>query len=122
LKSREDIPAVPVVEQSAVPGPEKSKIETTQNEIEAYYIIKTLLSDTTAVTRISYKDNINYFSVLLDGKPSRWICRLLLDRTKQCMVVPDESKHEKRYDIDTIADIYKYKNELIESLKRCLQM
>ena len=82
LKAKEDTPATIAVEQAPVAAePEKSKIETSQTEIEAYYIIKTMLSDTTAVSRICYKDNINYFSVLVDGKPSRWICRLMLDRS-----------------------------------------
>jgi len=122
LKSKEETPSTPAVEPPISVAPEKNKIETSQSEIESYYIIKTLLSDLTTINRICYKDNINYFSVLLDGKPSRWICRLLLDRSKQCMIIPDENKHEKRYDIDSIADIYKYKNDLAESLKRCLQM
>jgi hypothetical protein len=122
LKGKEESPMASSEPVPMSSEPEKNKIETTQNEIEAYYIIKTLLSDTTEVSRICYKDNINYFSVLLDGKPSRWICRLILDKAKQYMIVPDDSKRDKRFDIDSIADIYKYKNELTESLKRCLQM
>ena len=63
--------------------------------------------------RITYKDTRSYFNVLLDGKTTKPICRLYLQSSKKKIGVFDSSKKETRYDIDTINDIYKYSDALI---------
>jgi len=99
----------------------KSKINTTKSELEAFYIIKAILSEVVDISKITYKDTVNYFGVLYDNNSIKWICRLKLDRTTDILILPDENKKEIRYEIDTVNDLFKYKSNLIEVVQRYIQ-
>jgi|SRR5690554_61883 len=96
------------------------KIITTEEELEAYFIMKTICKKLVDTKRISYKDTLSYFSVLLDNNSWKWICRLYLDGYKKYLVFPNEDKSENRIPINDIEDIYKYNKEMLEVLKRYL--
>ncbi len=96
----------------------ENKIVTTSEELEAYFIVKMLLKDTVPIQDMTYKDTVNYLSILYQGKVTKWICRLILTSGHKTLIVPDENKKETRYPIDNIYDIEKYKNNLNEVLKR----
>lgn len=89
----------------------KTEIETTQEEIEAYNIVKAILRNAVSPERITYKDTRSYFNVLLDGKSTKPICRLYLSGKKKIGVF-DASKKEEKHPIDSINDIYKYADAL----------
>lgn len=115
-----DAPASePVNEEPEVPINE-SKIVTTEEEIESFYIIRGLLAGTAAVEDIVHRDTESYFGILYQDNNRKPICRLNLDTKKKQLLIPDENKNFARYYIDTLNDIYKYKEQLIESLKRYL--
>ena len=93
---------------------EESKIITTQEEIEAFFIIKTLLYPILDGHEITYKDTETYFGVLLDNNTRKWICRLYLSGKKKNLVTPDKEK----YQLESIEDLYKYKEHLIKMVER----
>ena len=105
-KKSDEIPA------EKAPVEAKPAILTTEEELESFITIKALLHDTVAPSRISYKDTMNYFSILLDGKVTRWICRLQLDGKRKYLVVPTADKKEVRYLLETNDDLYQYKDML----------
>lgn len=98
----------------------KSKIITTEEEIEAFYIIRGLLAGTISVDEVVYRDTESYFGILFQDNNRKPICRLNLDTKNKQLLIPDESKKFNRIYIDTLDDIYKYKNELIDVAKRYL--
>lgn len=104
----------------AVPVDAKSIINTTDEELECFIIIKALLHNTVTPSRLSYKDTINYFSVLLDGKVTKWICRLQLDGKKKWLIIPDEAKKEVKYPLETNDDLYQHKAALEASVSALL--
>jgi len=61
----------------------ESKIVTTQEEMEGYFIIKTILRKQIDSTRIYYRDFQNFFSILLDDSIRQTVCRLYLDESKK---------------------------------------
>lgn len=93
-----------------------SKIITTPEEIESYYIVKSIIIDLVEPDRISFKDNERYFSVLIDNNVRKQICRLNLDGRKKYIMIPDQDKNFIKYEIADINDIYKLKDELRHSL------
>ena len=97
-----------------------SKIVTTEEELEAYVIVKMILKDTVPVEEISCKDTVNYFAVLYQGKTTKWICRFILRDSHKLLVIPDENKKETRIPIESIYSISDYKDQLIEVLQRYL--
>lgn len=100
----------PIEETEPVPV---SKIVTTNMELEAFYIIKSLLTDVVEPARITYKDTESYFSVVIDDKVTKWICRLTLDsEIKKTITIINSDKQPVKLPINDINDIFKYKEEL----------
>lgn len=97
---------------------DSSNIITTADELQAYYIVKAILSEYCNPDKIYYKDTASYFGVLFDNKTTKWICRFYFKENVQYITISDENKKEIRYDISCINDIYKYKDELINSLNK----
>lgn len=81
-------------------------IVTTEEELQSFYIIKSILCDTVDIKRVTYKDTINYFGILIDGKVTRWICRVYLKEKVKYIIVPNDKENIK-YNINEIDDLYK---------------
>ena len=105
---------------------EESKIITTAEELEAFYIIRALLGETTPITDIQYKDTESYFSVTYQGNSKKPLCRLYLSEKVKAISIPDgtiKASGEKvfiKYPLTTITDLYSYKEQLIEVLSKYL--
>ena len=97
-----------------------SKIVTTEDEIEAFYIIRGLLVGVIAVEDIAHRDTESYFGILYKNNNRKPICRLNLDTKNKQLLIPDENKKFERVYIDSLNDIYKYRERLIEVAKRYL--
>lgn len=102
-------------------GKRTPNIITTEEELEAYFIIKNLLSDITDIHNIVYKDTESYFSILYKGNTRKWICRLKLTESIKYLVVPDESKKETRYVLKDVYDIRQYREQLFAVLQRYME-
>jgi hypothetical protein len=97
---------------------QKNIIHTTDEEMEGYYIVKSIIREVVDISRIGYKDTRSYFAVLLDDNVRKTICRLYFDSSVKWFMVIDENKQEIRNKIQTLDDIYSLKNILIETTKR----
>lgn len=93
---------------------EESKIITTQEEIEGYFIIKSILYPSLEGHEITYKDTESYFNILLDNNTRKWICRLYLSPRKKLLVTPDKEK----YQMTSINDLYSYREQLEKMVER----
>lgn len=98
----------------------ESKIVTTKEELEAFYIIRGILVGTVPIEDVVYRDTESYFGVLYKDNNRKPICRINLDKKNKQLLIPDENKKFDRFYIESLNDIYKYKNELIESVKHYL--
>ena len=105
-----------------VPEEIRSTINTTQEELEAFGVIKGLLHDIIDPTKLSHKDTEYYFGVLYDNKTTKWICRLKLDGKKKTIIFPPivEPPYDKetRHTLVSINDLYAFKDVLALSAKR----
>ena len=108
----------PIENDEAVTDEPTSKIITTEDELEAFYIIRGLLAGSVPVEDIVHRDTESYFGILYKDNNRKPICRLNLDRKNKQLFIPDENKKFTRYIIEDLNDIYKYKHLLIESVER----
>ena len=95
-------------------------IVTTEEELEAFFIIKNMLSDLVELKDITYKDTESYINILYKANTRKWICRLKLTETQKTLIVPDENKKEAKYSLSDIYDLRNYKDALAEVLNRYL--
>lgn len=96
------------------------KIVTTEEELEAYFIVKNLLKDVVNMKDITYKDNERYMAILYKGKSTKWICRLYFNSSNKYIAISDDSKKEQRCDIKNLYDIEEFKAELVASVSKYL--
>ena len=108
--------------EAAAPEPEepKSKIVTTQEEIESFYIIRGILAGIVDVNDVVHRDTESYFGILYKDNNRKPICRLNFDTKRSQLYIPDENKNFTRYYIESLNDLYLYKEQLIASVKRYL--
>lgn len=91
--------------------PEVDGIITTEEELQSYYIVKSIVRKNVHLDRVTYKDTASYFSILIDGKVTRWICRIFLKENIKYIIIPTENENRK-YVLETIDDIYKLSDVL----------
>jgi hypothetical protein len=95
---------------------EKSKVVTTDEEMEGYLIVKTILRQKVDSTRITHRDAQSYFAIMLDDNNRKMLCRLYLNGGKKYLATLDEGKKEVKNEINTLDDIFKYANALLSTL------
>ncbi len=101
--------------KEAIPNNEtENKVETTEEEIEGFLIVKSILRQKTDIKRITYRDAQSYFAILLDDNNRKTICRLYLNGNKKYLVVLDQNKKEVKNEIKSLDDIYTFSDQLIE--------
>lgn len=108
----------PAAEETNTEVKKAPSIITTEEELEAYFIIKTFLSDVTDHHNITYKDTESYINILFKGNTRKWICRLKLTDTAKTLIIPDENKKESKYPLKDIYDLPQYKEQLVAVLNR----
>lgn len=113
----------PTEEQATVPVEETavSKINTTEEELQAFYVVKAILRGSVPAERVTYRDAQTYFAIFIDNNNRKPVCRLYLDsENNKRITFVDEAKKEHHNKIATLDDIYQYADEIIAAAKRYL--
>lgn len=98
---------------------ETPRIVTTEEELEGYYIVKSIIRNIIPSERIFYRDAIRYFTIIIDNNNRKLVCRLYLNSpTKKLVMWLGDDKHEESLKLDTLDDIYNYSEQLIEVASR----
>ena len=106
------------IEQETASIEKESKIVTTEEELEGYFIVKNLIKDLVNINDITYKDNERYMAILYKAKTTKWICRFYFNTSTKYLAIPDENKKEEKFVIQNVYDIEQYKDKLIASVSR----
>lgn len=93
-----------------------TRIETTEEELDGFLIIKSILRQKVNVNRIFYRDAQSYFNILLDDNRLKTICRLYLNGNKKYIGTFDETKKENKSELLSLDDIYKYSDVLCSTI------
>lgn len=88
--------------------------------MEAFYIVKSILRKIIQADRITYRDAISYFAIFCDDNNRRPICRLYFNTANKQMGVFDSEKHETKYRISSLDDIYDHQEELKAAIQKYL--
>ena len=93
---------------------EENKVVTTEEELEGFMIVKTILRQKISVSRISHRDAQSYFAILLDDNNRKTICRLYLNGSKKYLAILDDQKKEIKKEILTLDDIFNHSETLLK--------
>ncbi len=109
-----------ISDKGTEPAPKTSKIITTEEELEAYFIIKNMLQDIVDIHDITYKDTQSYINILYKNNTWKWICRLYLSDNNKLLIIPDENKKEIKHKLTDIYELKNYSDAFHEVVKRYL--
>ncbi len=90
----------------------EDRIVTTEEELEGFYIVKAILRDIVDLKRVTYRDRIHYFGILLDNNGRKPICRLYFNTSRKYIAFFDNDKKEEKVHISDLNDIYKYADRI----------
>lgn len=94
----------------------ESGVITTQEEIDAYNIIRSILRKSISADKIIYQDYKTYFVVAIEDS-WWWMCRLSLKPYSKRIGFPSEDKKSCEWvQIKSLDDIFKYADRLEQSL------
>lgn len=96
-------------------APVENKIETTAEELEAFFIVKAILRSKFAGERVVHRDAQSYFAILLDDNNRKTLCRLYLNGKKKYIATINDQKQEVKNELNTLDDIYKYSDLLMQT-------
>jgi len=109
--------AIEATKQEVIPEVEEKQIVTTEEELNGFYIIKSILRTKISSERISYRDSMSYFSVILDDNNRKPLSRLWLNgQSKKFIGLFDIEKKETKFEIANLDDIYKYSDQLLATI------
>lgn len=94
---------------------DKPAVDTTQEEMEGYFIVKAIGRQKVDSSRIVYRDAQTYFAILLDDNNRKPICRLHLNRSIKYLETFEEKSGSKKQ-IQTIDEIYNYAAEILKAI------
>ncbi|ONI44728.1 hypothetical protein AN641_01100 [Candidatus Epulonipiscioides gigas] len=104
-----------LLKEPSSPGP-----NTTQEELEAFKILSSMLTNIIGTERLTYKDTGSYFAVLINDNPRKWICRLKLGKKRKILILPTENKQEEQYILNDLQDLLKYYHPMVEIVQKLI--
>ena len=107
-----------VEQEEAVSVTDDKQIETTDDELSGYYIVRSIVGETLGVNNINFKDTMNYFSVIYQAKVTKWICRFYFNGKQKYVAFPDDQGGEIRTPIENVDSLYEFKNELVQAAEK----
>lgn len=96
---------------------ESLKVNTTEEEMEAFQIVVAILRRILPKERITFRDTQSYFGILLDDNNRKPLCRLHLNSGKKYICLFAENKSENREQIESVDDIYKFEQYLLKTVQ-----
>ena len=116
------LPATPSAQSPVEPDPSNTTkdddgIETTEEEKEAYHIVRAILAQVVDPKRVFLKDTRSYCGVLLDYNVRKPLCRFLFNNKQKSLILLDKERNEKRLSLENVVDIYLHAADLIEYAK-----
>ena len=92
------------------------RINTTEEELQGFYIVKSILHGKVDLNRIVQRDTISYFGILLDDNNRKPICRLHFNSGKKYVETFDSDKKGTKHLIESLEDIYNISEHIQSSL------
>lgn len=108
----------PSLAAAAPPEGKIEEIETTQDELQGYYIVQAILSQAIDPSRVKIRDQKSYCGILLDDNNRKPICRFRFGPTQKFLILFDADRSEQKYTINNLTEIFAFGSRLKETIAR----
>jgi predicted type IV restriction endonuclease len=113
----EQKPPEPTIEERIEPD---TKIITTQEELDGYFIIKSILREIADPRRVTMRDAQSYCSVLCDDNRLKPLARMYFNRSQKYIGLFAADRDEDKIAIKDVDEIYQYADRIKEAMSRYL--
>ncbi len=103
------LPAATVLEDGAE---SQRNVETTEDEEEAFRIVRSIGRKVIAASRITMRDAQSYCAILADDNNRRPIARLYFNGSRKRVGIFDTDKTEERVDLTSLDDLYDHADKI----------
>lgn len=109
-----EVSQIVVVEapEASVSEFEDKDVVTTSEEIEGFFIVKSILRDLIGSKRVFMRDAQSYCAILLDDNNRKPICRLRFNNPSRLSIGLFNGKDEERIQMNELDDIYNYADRI----------
>ena len=112
LSDETELASKELIEEIEVANRNGDEIITTEEEMEAYFIIKSIVREVIDVRRVIMRDAKSYCAIILDDNNRKPICRFRFGSNKMQIGLIDSQKKEELQAIEVLDDIYKFADEI----------
>lgn len=99
-----------------------SEVSTTEDELQAFMIVRAIAIQDMAVERVVMRDSKSYCAILADDNNRKPICRLYFNsKTNYQIGIFDDKKEEIRHKISQVSDVYKHAKSISDAVKVYLE-
>jgi len=91
-------------------------IVTTEEELEGYFIVKSIFAESIDLNRITQRDTKSYFGILLDDNNRKWLVRLHFNYSNKYIEIRTGEKQSEKYLLNSLNDIYNYRDSILNTL------
>lgn len=109
-------PSTPSVATGTTNETIEEEVITTPEELEAFHIVRAILSKSVKPSRVVMRDTKSYCGVLLDDNNRKPICRLRFNYSQKYLGLFDADKNEEKIPLDSPIDIFQHEARLIATL------
>ena len=100
---------------------DSSDIMTTQDEIQAFLIVRAIAARVAPIDRVTMRDAKSYCSIFVDDNNRKPVCRLYFNgKSARHVGIFDADKNEERFQIDSLSDIYNHNDKFEAVIKSYL--
>lgn len=113
------LPDVTIAQSLPVQNTDENK-NITEEELECFYAVKSILNGIVELNRVIYRNTQSYLGILLDDNNRKPIARLYFNSGKKYLSVFSAEKKEEKIAISNVNDIFEHKEKIISSVKNYL--
>jgi hypothetical protein len=101
----------------ATEGEEAGAVETTEDELTGYNIIRAIAVQKVDIGRITYRDSKSYCAILLDDNNRKTVARLWFNSPTARYLGTLKGKEETRVSVEGPTDIYKHSKAILARIQ-----
>ncbi|HTJ14064.1 MAG TPA: hypothetical protein VL547_18630 [Dinghuibacter sp.] len=107
-------------QKNAIPAENSTETEEkntiTQEEIDAFNIVKSILRRHVPLSKIKYRYAQSYFPINFEDNNRKPICRIHIGGSKKYIGLFNEDKHETKVELTSLDDIFNHSEHLIRTV------
>lgn len=107
--------------EEALEAVDENKVETTEEELQAFMIVRAIAAEVAPVSRIAIRDGQSYCAILFDDNNRKPIIRLHFNGKKKFVTVFGADKEGVRHDIERVEDVYGHRSAIFDTVSRYVE-